>query len=362
MPGFRFEPARYPERPGCYLMKDKAGRILYVGKSKSLRSRLRSYFGRPQERRRLRELVETVADIEIMLVGNEAESLILENNLIKLHQPPFNRALKKDNSGYAYLKLTDEALPRLDVHYRDRRRAGTASESARGAASGEVRFGPYLSSAFRSGVMDFINDHFKLRTCSELPRRACLLYHIKRCSGVCGGHISEADYLRDVRSAAELLENGGARLLPAMQERMGRYAKRLEFEKAANMLHHIRNLERRAPVQIVDRELTYDQDIVYIGEREALVATVQEGMLRDFTVHALDAAAIEPGDDFLIARYRGERPKEIIVNRLADRDRVAALLRRRGAPVRLSVPRRGPKLRLLELCKENLAYRMAQPT
>jgi len=475
-------------------MRDRTGRILYVGKSKRLRTRLRSYFREPQPRKRIRQLVAEIADIEIMLVNNEPESLILENNLIKIHKPPYNRALKKDNSGYAYLKLTKEPLPRLDVFYRDRRpkaeaaRAPGKAQAARtatgqrrsvtavaapvpgrtpdsagaaggggtsdsaafaggekwpvtadaasrgrtpdsagaagdersdsagaagdgrsvpaGAAGGEqsvpagaavgkrssaparaasrgsrpdsagaagderlsvsagaveeeVRFGPYLSARFRNAVMEFVTDHYKLRTCVTLPKRACLLYHIGKCSGVCEGHISEDEYRETVRRAADLLANRGTKLLEAMYASMEEYAERLEFEKAENMLRHIRILEQREAKQVVDREITFDQDVLYAGDGAVLVAKVQEGMLRDFELHPLDTSAGAADiDRFLLHHYRNGRPDEIIVNRVHDLRTVRSGLRRPGLPpVRITLPKRGLKHDLLQLCRENYAYR-----
>lgn len=116
---FHFIAAEYPESPGCYLMKNAAGGILYIGKSKNLRNRLRSYFTKQHEHKRIKQLVGEIAAIEVVLVNNEAESLLLENNLIKRHKPPYNRALMKEESGYAYLQFTKEKLPRLEVYYRN---------------------------------------------------------------------------------------------------------------------------------------------------------------------------------------------------------------------------------------------------
>jgi excinuclease ABC subunit C len=364
-PSFNFQPGQYPERPGCYIMKNDSGRILYVGKSKQLRSRLRSYFRAPHPHKRIRQLVEEIADIEIILVNNEPESLILENNLIKIHKPPYNRALKKDNSGYAYLKLTAEQFPRLDVFYRDRRlKEGNVRLRGRSDASevpkgGEVRFGPYLSSRFRNEVMEFITDHYKLRTCTNLPKRACLLYHIGRCSGVCEGMITEQDYLDTVNQAASLLANRGEKLVEAMYRQIELYAERLEFEKAENMLRHIRVLERREAKQVVDREITFDQDVLYFGEHGVLVAKMQEGMLRDFTFHQLPEFADEPScDRFLTDYYRESRPDEIIVSRIHDAKAVRAALRRNGrVPITITQPKRGLKHDLLQLCRENYEYR-----
>ncbi|MEK3726064.1 GIY-YIG nuclease family protein [Paenibacillus sp. FSL H8-0034] len=398
---FVFHAGEYPEAPGCYLMKNAAGRIIYVGKSKNLRSRLRSYFQQRKHRKKIVQLVQEIAAIEVVLVNNEPESLLLENNLIKIHKPYYNRALKKDNSGYAYLQLTAEPVPRLDVFYRNRKLtpdhmdtpqryplhsmkqqkrmvAPSAGSTARelphlptvmkqaagppAVSLNQQRFGPYPSSRFRNAVLEFVTDHFRLRTCRTLPKRACLLYHIGKCSGVCEGWISEQAYRDTASQAAELLVNNGEALIAAMYSKMGDYAERLEFEKAENMLRHIRILERLPIKQIVDREVIVNQDVLYFGEGQVLIAKVQEGMLRDFYMQELTRGDQETGaacDSFLITHYRAERPDELIVNRIVDPRKVRASLRAAGRkPLLITQPKRGLKYDLLKLCKDNYEYRM----
>lgn len=385
---FAFKAGDYPMRPGCYIMKDASGRILYVGKSKCLRNRLQSYFYQNPANKRLRELVAEIASIEVILVNNETESLLLENNLIKIHKPPYNRALKRDNSGYAYLTLTQERIPRLEVFYRDRREQGSYSKHAayagQAAAAEQVavaeqgrqscgkaqvappqRFGPYASARFRNQVLEFVADHYKLRTCTTMPRRVCLLYHIGRCSGICEGMISEADYMESVRQASELLFSGD-KLTAAMYRKMEEYAERLQFEKADNILRHIRLLEKIPEKQIVDRETDLNQEVLYFGEEAVMIAKVQLGMLRDFVLQELERGYGETAcDRFLVSRYRERpRPDELIVNRIADPEAVKRALRKPGArgerAMRITQPKRGLKYALLRLCKDNYEYRMRQ--
>ncbi|MBB3112054.1 excinuclease ABC subunit C [Paenibacillus phyllosphaerae] len=395
MPSFTFRAAEYPALPGCYIMKSEDGRILYVGKSKSIRARLRSYFHGNQKRQRITQLVEQIASIEVIVVNNEHESLLLENNLIKVHKPPFNRALKKDNSGYAYLQMTDERYPRLAVYYRDRRQAkaeahisqqlastATASVAAEGIAEenmayfpaameltaaaeeAEERFGPFASSYFRDQLLLFVNDHYQLRTCDTMPKKVCLLYHLKRCSGVCEGMISEEDYRSSAREAASLLRNQGEKLIEAMRERMAQYAERLEFERAAHMLEQIRILERVPAKQIVDREAQINQDVVYFGEGTVLIAKVRQGMLHQFEQLPWERGSDDRSgcDRFLIERYAGSRPDEVIVSEIGDQKAVARALRIRGqAPVRLiAAPKRGIRYELMQLCKANYEQRNAR--
>ncbi|MFC4810907.1 GIY-YIG nuclease family protein [Paenibacillus sp. GCM10023250] len=366
---FAFKAGDYPEKPGCYLMRDASGRLLYVGKSKKLRSRLRSYFTTRHTRKRLQELVAQIASIEIILVNNETESLLLENNLIKIHKPPYNRALKRDNSGYVYLELTGERIPRLAVHFRDRREA-SGKRDKHAAAEPEApqaepkRFGPFANARFRNELLEFLTDHYKLRSCATLPKRACLLYHIGRCSGICEGHISEEDYAKDVKQVTELLFGGSKdALLSRMYGQMAEYAEQLKFEKAQNMLTHIRNLEKTPERQIVDRETNVNQEVLYFGSEGVMIAKVQQGMLRDFQLHELESGYAETAcDRFLVQRYRAEtKPDELIVNRVADPAAVRRALRRAGEgqapPLRITQPKRGLKHALLQLCKENYEYR-----
>lgn len=358
---FMFKAGDYPEKPGCYLMRDEQDRLLYVGKSKNLRSRLRSYFHTNHKSKRLRELVANIARIEVLLVNNETESLLLENNLIKIHKPPYNRALKKDNSGYAYLMLTDEEIPRLAVHYRDRRE--TEERIAATAAPGK-RFGPFASARFRNELLEFVADHYKLRSCTKLPKRACLLYHIGRCGGICEGHMSREEYIEQVRQVSELLFDGSkVALVARMYAQMTEYAEQLKFEKAQNMLSHIRNLEKTPEKQIVDRETDLMQEVLYFGEDTVLVAKVQQGMLRELQLHGLDGGGEAACDRFLIRRYREQQlPDELIVNRIADPAAVRRALRRpadRSRPALvITQPKRGLKHSLLQLCKQNYEFRM----
>ncbi|TVY10269.1 GIY-YIG nuclease family protein [Paenibacillus cremeus] len=353
---FLFQAGEYPASPGCYIMKDAGGRILYVGKSKNLRSRLRSYFQSTPDRRRVRQQVSEIAAIEVVLVNNEAESLLLENNLIKLHKPPYNRALKKDNSGFAYLQLTNERFPRLAVYYRNRSRQ-VPSDPLDGK-----RLGPYPSARFRDELMEFITEHFGLRTCSTLPKQVCLLYHIGKCSGVCAGMITEDQYRETAQQAAELLASSGQGLIEAMYAKMELYASRLEFEKAQHMLKHIRILEQAPDKQIVDRESAIDQDVLYFGEAHVLIAKVQEGMLTDFQLHELEQAYSEIAcDRFIVSRYGEARPAELIVNRIGDTKRVRSALRVKGkgaVKLKITQPLRGLKYDLLQLCKDNYEYRL----
>lgn len=355
---FDFQPLMFPEQPGCYIMRDEAGRMLYIGKSVNLRSRLRSYFHQPQRSPRFRELVRNVASIEIILASNETESLTLENHLIKMHQPPVNRALKRDDSGFGELEMTNEPYPMLRLRFRNRRSGGLAAEPEEERAI--VRFGPAGEWCLRM-LAEFLGDRFRLRTCDPMPDDVCFRWHLGRCGGVCAGLQTEAEYAEQARQVAELLAGDGGELADLLRSEMEACAERLDFERAADMLRLIRALERETDAQVVDLKTRHDQDALYLGEDGMLVARIKRGMLSAMEFLGVDAVG-GVLDDRAVIEYYGASgvpvPDELIVNRIGDARRTAEQLRRlKGGAVRITVPKRGTKLALIRLCEMNYAYR-----
>jgi excinuclease ABC subunit C len=363
---FEFDPKQYPLAPGCYLMKDAGGQVLYVGKAKCLRRRLSSYFGKSWHPRRIRQLVAEVCAIEVILVTNETESLVLENNLIKQHKPPYNRMLVRDDSGYGYILKTGERFPRFVIYRRHRLSKALGSEDEDHAATGK-RYGPYVSKHFRDTLLDFVNAHYGLRTCKTLPGRVCLQYHIGKCSGICAGLVTPEQYAESVRQAEALLACRSADVIPALKRQMLEHAARLEFEKAQKLKVQIHALEVTLKKQVVDRDVRHDQDVVYFGERAVMLARVERGILRDAGLFDLDLSAgyEQACRAFLLSFYaaRGGEvgnaiDRELIVNQLADAKAVAAELSRElKCRIRITFPRRGPKHDLLRLCEQNYNYR-----
>lgn len=351
---FAFDPGRYPPGPGCYLLRDAAGRVLYVGKAVNLRKRLSSYFRRRGRDRRTASLAARVADVEVILVGTEVESLILENNLIKLHQPRYNRQLKDKDTGYFYIVLTAEELPRL-VPYRK----GRDNQQLAGAPIAQS-FGPYAGRGYRDRLLQLAVEAFQLRTCQALPARACLRYHMHKCCGICEARTSPADYASTVQGASAFLSQPQPALLEQMRREMLAHADRLEFELAQRLKERVEALELTLSPQVVERQVDHDEDVLYFGSEGVLVATVRRGILQGLSLCALEGAngGSSPCERFLLSRYEGQAPDEIIVNELPDLGAIEQALRRAtGRPVRITVPRRGAKAQLLALCAENYAYR-----
>jgi len=357
---FVFQPHLYPERPGCYIMRDAAGRVLYVGKSVNLRSRLRSYFQQAPSEPRFRKLIRNTAFIEIILTSNETESLALENHLIKTLRPPVNRALKREDSGFGELVLTGGPHPMLRAEFRSR-----GDDHAEPAVDDAIaRFGPAGEWCLKT-LVELLSDRFRLRTCDPMPDAVCFRWHLGRCGGVCAGHETEAEYSGRARRVAELLAEGGGSLRAMLRDEMERSSERLDFERAAELLRLIRALERLkrgTDAQVVDLKSGHDQDALYLGEDGMLVARIKRGMLSAMEYAGAERFGGVPDDRAVVAYYGGSPhapvPDELIVNRIGDARRTAEQLRRlKGAPVRITVPKRGVKLALMRLCEMNYAYR-----
>jgi excinuclease ABC subunit C len=169
------DPATLPENAGCYLFSDAGGMIIYVGKAKNLKKRVASYFAKKDHDPKTRSLVEHIVSVEVLVTNTETEAFLLENTLIKKHQPKYNIDLK-DAKRYAYIELTKEEFPRLLI--------------ARRATGDGTFFGPFISAAERDYVAKVAKKIFHLRTCKKIPKRPCLRHHMQSCSAPCTGTVS----------------------------------------------------------------------------------------------------------------------------------------------------------------------------
>jgi excinuclease ABC subunit C len=365
MTAFAFDPQRYPTILGCYLMRDGAGRILYVGKAVNLRRRLGSYFRNRRHSggrdRKARRLAARVRAIEVILCRNEVESLLLESNLIKHHKPPYNRKLVDDDTEYFRIALTDETLPRL-APYREQR-----INKALGQDPIACTFGPYVSRRFRDTLLEYVCETFGVRTCARLPDKVCLRHHLGRCCGVCEGHVTADEYAALIDRVTRFLSRPHddllAHLRTQMRERMRECVEQQQFERASRVRDQVRALESTLQRQAVDRTVDHDQAAVYLGDRHALIADVRRGKVIGVSLHEL---GIEGNAAFVLARYASRRsarrcPPELVVNRLERRDEVArALAAANGHPVVITVPEQGALRDLLDFCEQNYTYRQAE--
>ncbi|HSR57839.1 MAG TPA: excinuclease ABC subunit UvrC [Candidatus Binataceae bacterium] len=341
--------------PGVYLLKDKAGKVLYVGKAKSLRSRVRAYFrDGGDERFQVRFLMRRVRDFDTLVTTNEKEALILENNLIKQYKPRYNIRLKDDKS-YLSAKITNHAWPRIMV-------------TRKIVKDGGKYFGPFGSADGLRETIDVIRKVFPLRTCSDAVfknrSRPCLEYQIKRCMGPCCLPVDRDEYGRHLHAAQMLLEGKNLELLREMRDQMKAHAERLEFEQAARVRDRVRAIEKTVERQTVLHHWGIDQDVFGLyregGFIEAIVLMIRGGKLtstQSWSFQDLEFADQDVFADLLTQYYSGARnlPDEIILPiELEDAGVRAELLsERRGKKVEFIVPQRGEKTRLLEMAMEN---------
>jgi excinuclease ABC subunit C len=348
---FDFRPENYPPLPGCYIMKDSKGRVIYVGKAKGLRRRLSYYFRNSRQYYKTRRMVPKIHDIEIIIVNNETESLILENNLIKLYKPRYNSMLKQDDVGYPFIVLTGEKFPRL-LPYR-KNWSNRQYEDTEGKADGR-RFGPYLNKAFRNAVMNLAIETFGLRICRTVPVKRCFRYRLKKCSGICEGIISPDAYMDNVRQATALLEYRYSEIIAMLKSQMESCADALDFEAAAKLRDRIMIIETFFEKQIVERDEKYDQDILWFGDTHVMAMEFKKGVLINAGFFSL-----QNEKEFMLARYRNNCPDEIIVNRPLGFEMIEKQpFSNEKAPVRITIPEKGIESELLLLCKKNYEYQM----
>jgi excinuclease ABC subunit C len=345
-----------PVRPGVYLFKDAEGHVLYVGKARVLRDRVRSYFqaARPLDPQR-GDMVAQIADLDLVLTDTEIEALALENNFIKRHQPRFN-ILLRDDKNHPYLKLTlTEEYPRIHVV----RKVGE---------DGNAYGGPYIPARLGRRTASMVHRIFGIRSCKETLNgrrpRPCLQYQIKRCLAPCVAEICSIERYRQAAQDARLfLEGRTDEVVKSLRAQMEEAAEESRFEEAATLRDHIRALDRLdAPQKITTTDID-ERDLFGAHvewERAALqVFSVREGKVVSREGYLLDRVA-EP-EGFLSSAiqqyYAAGRyiPREVLVPaEVNDRALLEEWLGgRRGSQVRIRVPRRGEKVRLLELVTRN---------
>ncbi len=337
-----------PTKPGCYLMKDSKGEVIYVGKAKHLRKRVSSYWHATDEK--TVALVADIADIEYIVTNNEVEALILEAQLIKRYHPHYNIDLK-DNQRYAFLKLTKEEYPRLQV--------------ARQVKKDGKYFGPYPSGAARAAAMNAANKIFGL--CKNRgQKKVCLRYHLGYCRGACAGLIGKEEYAEIVKDVERFLNGEYEVLIKKMRLQMAQAAREQHFEKAKLYRNQLADLEKLQE-QSVSRPKSYDQDVVnYVVMGDTMVVQLfhfDKGIIsgrKEYTFDLYSLAIGTPQEvlaSFLRQYYASHNvPQEIVIpETLPDEDILEAFFTHlAGRNVVLTVPSRGLKKTLLAMVKDNL--------
>jgi len=356
-----------PAKPGVYLFRGERGEILYVGKAKSLRSRVRSYFQASADTRAtIAQLPERVEDIEVIVTDTEVEALHLEQNLVKRHRPPFNVRLRDDKS-FPYIAVTvEDDYPRV-MFTRERHRRGV------------VYFGPYANAKKVRETLDVLNRVFPYRPC-EGPKPGrhsgipCLDYHIERCLAPCVGYISKEDYRQIIDSVIQFLSGESRPIQRELERKMKDAAEGERFEEAAryrNRLFAVRHLVER---QAADKRSVGTVDVIGIasdGDRAAVqVFPLRDGRLIDRYRFQLENVAGQDTATLLeafVIEYYGSSPSvppQIVVPTDSGDTSVLAefLSERRGSRVEVRAPARGEKRRLQELAAQNARLALESET
>ena len=347
-----------PTSPGVYLMRDASGEVIYVGKAKQLRTRVRSYFGSSRSLEpRMRTLAEQVLTIDHVVTRSEAEALLLEATLIKRHQPPYNVRLK-DDKRYPYLKVdVGSPWPRVTITRR------VENDGAR-------YFGPYASAGSVRRTLDVVKKLFPWRSCTKTitgsDPRPCLDYYIKRCVAPCTGYCSADEYHEVIRQTVLFLEGRSSEVVARLREEMAEAAEGLQFERAARVRDQIESIERVTGERRQMATTTALDADVFALAREGDEACVQVFFARGTVVADTDSFTLdgtsEAGDPevlgaFLAQYYESATyvPRTVLLStEPADQEGlVAALRERRGGAVELAVPVRGERRRLIETAEEN---------
>lgn len=359
----RLRLATLPASAGVYIFKNDRDRIIYIGKAKNLRNRVRTYFQSPDRLDpKTRRMISQVTAFETMVTSNEIESLILEANLVHEHKPRYNVRLK-DDKHFPYIKVTtNEPFPRVLVVRRIER-------------DGATYFGPYTSSKSMRRTIGLVTRLFKIRSCSlQIPapagrkHKVCLDYHIKRCGGPCEGFQSEADYAELVSSVLLVLKGRSQELIDRLTAKMNRASDEMQFEDAAELRDQIQALLDMRVRQHVDVGEAVDQDIVSLARDDkdavAVVMQIREGVLigrQDFQLAAelgdTDQTILE---SFLTQYYHAQPnlPETVLLPiDPSDADLLEQWLKRlKGSRVRVMTPKIGEKIRLVELAARNARH------
>lgn len=362
LPYLRDKTSKLTEKPGCYIMKDSGGKIIYVGKAKNLKHRVTSYFRKGQDHLpKVWKMVSLVRDYDFIVTDSEFEALVLECSLIKQYSPKYN-ILLKDDKGYSYIRVSNEEYPRLT--------AALQKED-----DGAQYIGPYISSYSVKQAVDEANRVFMLPTCTkQFPRdfgksRPCLNCFIKQCMGVCKGEISAEDYRGVVQQAVEYIKSGSQASVERLTEQMNAAAEALDFEQAAKLRDRIAAIKKAAEGQKIVFDDLRDMDIFAVSENAdracGSVLMYRGGRLFDKYSAPLGMTDLGSSmrEGFITEFYsaRSEIPKDILLDEPIEN---AELLERYlsdkcGHRVHISVPQRGALLRLTTLAKSNASEHLS---
>ena len=355
---FEYHLKNLPSKPGVYLMKNSLGEVIYVGKAKILKNRVKSYFQNSKNHsEKVRVMVKHIAEFEYIVTDSEMEALILECNLIKKYSPRYN-ILLKDDKFYPFIKITvNDDFPRVFV---------TRNYSK----DGSKYFGPYTNGTAVYETINLINKIFPLRTCKLLIKeggetvRPCLNYHIKKCFGPCGGYISKEEYGKMINDVIDILSGKDTTVLKVLQSEMEEASMNLEFEKAADLRDKILAIKAIVEKQKIFKTMEGDEDFIniYKDEKDSCVQVFfsREGKIlgREHFIfeNTAEDSIEEILEEFITSFYGGTAkvPRTIYVPAISNVELVEEYLTiKRGAKVWIKIPQKGQKREMLEMVKNN---------
>ena len=332
-----------PDNPGCYLYKDNIGEIIYVGKAKNLKNRVKSYFTGTHNKK-TQTLVSKIEDLEYIIVNSEKEALLLENNLIKKYRPYFNIRLKDDKS-YPYLMITKEEHPRLLMTRKYKKN------------NKNIYFGPYVDIKSATKVKKILDKIYPLRKCNPVEKRPCMYYQIGECIGPCAKKITADDYKSQISKIKSFLTGNTKEILSDLKNKMQEHIKNLEFEAAGQVHSYIKSIEVSVQNQVVadstniDRDyigFTFNNDYICIQIFLSRLGNIIERKVEYFNLYDTPEEILY---SYLLQYYAlNKLPKEIYIDEVDDN------LLSDVVDCKVIIPKRGNHRKILDTVKENATY------
>lgn len=363
IPYLRKKSMKLPMNPGVYIMKNKSGEIIYIGKAKLLKNRVSQYFGSQNNHTiKVRKMVENVNDFDYILTDSEFEALVLECSLIKQHMPKYN-ILLKDSKGYSYVKITKGPFGRISACFKKENDSSTY-------------LGPFTSGYSMRSMVEEANKIYKLATCNrKFPAdcgkgRPCLNYFIGQCCAPCTGKVSADEYEESLNDAVEFLKGGQSQQIKQLKKQMEEYSENLEFEKAAKIRDRINAMEKITSKQKVVSSVVKQQDvfaIVQSGEKACLhILRFNKGILFDSEDFIFDAQEDLPSarHELIMSYYSFGRtvPARITLDGEAEDTEILSqwLSEKAGHKVTVGTVQKGEQASLVAMCRKNAAEKLAQ--
>ncbi len=332
-----------PDNPGCYLYKDNIGEIIYVGKAKNLKNRVKSYFTGTHNKK-TQTLVSKIEDLEYIIVNSEKEALLLENNLIKKYRPYFNIRLKDDKS-YPYLMVTKEEHPRLLMTRKYKKN------------NKNIYFGPYVDIKSAMEVKKILDKIYPLRKCNPVEKRPCMYYQIGQCIGPCAKKITPDEYKTQINKIKSFLTGNTKEILEDLNNKMQDHVKNLEFEAAGQIHSYIKSIEVSVQNQVVADSNNIDRDYIgYSFNNDYICIQIFLSRLGNIIERKVEYFNLYDSPDQILYSYliqyyaMNKLPKEIYIDEVDDK------LLSTVVDCKIIIPKRGNHRKILDTVKENASH------